>query len=177
MVPAGPVRSMAIGKETSTAGSDLIPVQVKGLWGYAHSQTPSQLAIRPQFTHATPFVERLAAVAAGGKWGYIDASGAFRIPAQFNSAEPFAGGVAKVTTGDGKQIRYIDPVGAFLTGRAALLQNSRQPGLPAGDLPAGMCPSAPRTFPATKAGAPNGPETACRRWSADACRCPRELAR
>jgi hypothetical protein len=118
MVPAGPVRSMPIGKETSTAGSDLIPIQVKGLWGYAHSQTPSQLVIRPQFTHATPFAEGLAAVAAAGKWGYIDASGAFRIPAQFNSAAPFAGGVAKVTSGDGKQIRYIDPAGAFVTGHA-----------------------------------------------------------
>jgi hypothetical protein len=109
---------MPIGKETSTAGSDLIPIQVKGLWGYAHSQTPSQLVIRPQFTHATPFAEGLAAVAAAGKWGYIDASGAFRIPAQFNSAAPFAGSVAKVTSGDGKQIRYIDPAGAFVTGHA-----------------------------------------------------------
>jgi hypothetical protein len=116
MVPAGPIRSIPIGKETSTAESDLIPVQVKGLWGYAHSRTPSQLVIRPQFTHATPFAEGLAAVSAvGQKWGYIDPSGAFRISAQFNSAAPFAGGVAKVTIGNGK-IRYIDAAGAFVTG-------------------------------------------------------------
>jgi hypothetical protein len=48
----------------------------------------------------------------------IDASGAFHIPAQFSSAAPFAGGVANVTSGDGKQIRYIDPAGAFVTGHA-----------------------------------------------------------
>jgi hypothetical protein len=113
-VPAGPVRSIPIRKETSTAGSDLIPVQLKGLWGYAHSQTPSQFVIRPQFTDATLFAEGLAAVAAAGKWGYIDASGAFRIPARFCSAAPFAGGVAKVTSCDGKRIRYVDPAGAFV---------------------------------------------------------------
>lgn len=131
-VPTGPARPMPTGKETSTAppsdsartkiyanvpvdhpaGSNLVPVQVNGLWGYANSQTPAQTVIRPQFTHAMPFSEGLAAVAAAGKWGYIDPAGAFRIRAQFDDAAPFAGGIAKVTVE--KRIRYINSTGAFV---------------------------------------------------------------
>jgi hypothetical protein len=79
--------------------------------------------IRPQFTHALPFTEGLAAVALAGKWGYIDASGSFRIPAQFEDAAPFADGVAKVTTGSGdrKQIRYIDSAGVVVAGKPSLV--------------------------------------------------------
>ena len=132
--PTGPVRPMPSGKETSAAppsdsakakiytnapvnrsdSSSLTPVQVKGLWGYAPSQTPTQIVIRAQFTHAMPFAEGLAAVAVAGKWGYIDSSGTFRIPVQFDEAASFAGGVARVTIG--QRIRYIDPTGAFVSG-------------------------------------------------------------
>ncbi len=112
-VPTGPVQPMP---KNETAGSDLVPIEVNGLWGYVHSQAPSRLAIRPQFTQAMRFTEGLAAVAIAGKWGYIDASGALRIPAQYNEAAPFAGGVAKVTPANGKQTRYIDSTGAFVPG-------------------------------------------------------------
>jgi hypothetical protein len=128
------MRPMPMGSETSTAvpsdstvgkayarapvgrsdGSDLVPVRVNGLWGYAHARTSSQLAISPRFAHAKRFTEGVAAVAVAGKWGYIDPSGAFRIPAQFDAAEPFAGGVAKVTRRDTKEILYIDPRGAVV---------------------------------------------------------------
>lgn len=137
-VPEGPVHPGPKGNETSTppaspsaaakahanvpidrsAGRDLVPVQVNGLWGYANSHSPQALAIRPRFTHALQFSEGLAAVAIANKWGYIDASGAFRIPAQFQAAAPFSGGVARVTSAGGKQVRYIDTTGAFVPGPA-----------------------------------------------------------
>ena len=117
-VPAGPRQAAPKGPETSTgvAESDLAPIRLHGLWGYAHSGNSSRIAIQPRFTQALPFSEGLAAVAVAGVWGYIDTTGAFRIPAQFHEAAPFSGGVAKVSAGDPKQIRYIDSAGNYVPG-------------------------------------------------------------
>jgi hypothetical protein len=44
------------------------------------------------------FSEGLASVERGGKWGYIDRSGRYSIPATFDSAMPFCDGIAAVET-------------------------------------------------------------------------------
>jgi hypothetical protein len=44
------------------------------------------------------FSEGLASVQLNGKMGYIDSKGQFVIPATFDSAMPFCGGVAAVAT-------------------------------------------------------------------------------
>ena len=75
---------------------------------------PSELVIRPQFAHALRFTEGLAAVAMADKWGYIDPTGAFRIPARFQAAAPFVRGVAKVRAEN--RVRYIDSTGSFVPG-------------------------------------------------------------
>jgi hypothetical protein len=102
-------------------------------WGFADVRTGA-LKIRPQYTKALPFSEHLAAVCTGacndtydktftkteasGKWGFIDASAPFVISPQFDNAEWFHKGVAKVTLGSGDNARsgYIDQHGAFVAG-------------------------------------------------------------
>lgn len=53
--------------------------------------------------------------AADGKWGFIDATGKFRIPAEYNSAGEFSDGVAYVYrwTGDRRVNGIVDPSGKF----------------------------------------------------------------
>ncbi|MGA2601842.1 MAG: WG repeat-containing protein [Bryobacteraceae bacterium] len=105
-----------------------------GRWGFADVRTGA-IKIRPQFTSARPFTEHLAAVCTGGcnetyddktytttkatgKWGFIDPSGAQIISQQFDEAQNFYKGIAKVTLGSGDSAKsgYIDPRGAFVAG-------------------------------------------------------------
>ena len=50
---------------------------------------------------------------ADGKWGFIDRTGRFAIAPRFNEAHPFAGGLAQVTTTDGKK-QLIDESGKVI---------------------------------------------------------------
>jgi hypothetical protein len=105
-----------------------------GRWGFADVRT-GNLKIRPQFGMVLPFNERLAAVCTGvcnddfdmktlkktevtGKWGFIDLTGAFVIPPQFDAAEGFFKGLSRVTLGskDAAKSGYIDSHGAFVAG-------------------------------------------------------------
>jgi hypothetical protein len=51
-----------------------------------------------------------------GKWGYIDSKGTFVINPQFDDADPFQNGLAKVELGKGDQakIAYIDKTCKFV---------------------------------------------------------------
>lgn len=63
------------------------------------------------FVEVLPFSEGLAAVRSGEKWGFIDRSGRFVIPPQFNLVlEGFADGLARVYFSD-YQVRFIDKTG------------------------------------------------------------------
>ncbi len=53
-----------------------------------------------------------AAKSSNGKWGYKDASGAYRIPPQFETATNFSEGLAAVALH--KKIGYIDPTGKMV---------------------------------------------------------------
>lgn len=46
-------------------------------------------------------------------WGYIDRTGRFAIAPQFREARPFAGGLARVATAEGKR-RLIDRSGKVI---------------------------------------------------------------
>jgi hypothetical protein len=105
-------------------------------WGYI--DTTGKLAISDRFQFAADFCEGLAAVnegglpflavdfawgcpmvdrtgrrpcypMMGGKWGYINRSGELVIPLQFDEAQSFADGLARVKTDD--RYRFIKPNG------------------------------------------------------------------
>jgi S1-C subfamily serine protease len=105
---------------TNTRGKEvtdtvpLFPAVKDGKYGFIDIR--GQFVIPPSFTNAGNFSEGLAAVlvggeahlerssdgspyitSEGGKWGYIDRTGAMAIPPQFGSAMPFSEGLALVT--------------------------------------------------------------------------------
>jgi hypothetical protein len=75
-----------------------------GTWGFEpQTSTASRLIIT-----ALRFTGGLAAVRMeSGKWGYIDKAGKFVIPPQFERAEPFSDGMARVGL-DSEQSGYIE---------------------------------------------------------------------
>ncbi len=97
--------------------TDLIGVVVGGRLGYANRQ--GDIVIEPKFVAPSPeaFREGLKRVRLnpGGKEGYIDQTGRFAIPPQFDKAEEFFEGRAFVQRGT--QSGYIDTTGKFLEGQ------------------------------------------------------------
>lgn len=103
-------------------------------WGFVDKT--GKVAVPLQFGAARAFNEGLAAVCVGsctsyvkgryrpeysperfeGKWGYIDAKGAFVINPQFDEAYYFENGIAQVTIGKGADAKsaYIDKTGKFV---------------------------------------------------------------
>ena len=63
------------------------------------------------FDDYSPFMEGLAGVENGGKWGYIDKQGNFKIRAQFDAVSPFFEGIAGVSIAD--KWGFIDKKGSF----------------------------------------------------------------
>jgi hypothetical protein len=67
---------------------------------------------------ASSFSEGLAAVSRDGRWGYIDASGAWVIPPRFAAVEKFSEGLAVVMTGEYSnettRFGFIDRTGKFV---------------------------------------------------------------
>jgi hypothetical protein len=104
----------ACGRRTTYGTSDragLFVVRIGDKEGYIDRS--GKVAIAPQFDHAMPFSEGLAAVniggklggswfanISGGKWGYIDRSGSYIVKPQFDEAWPFSGGRAAVRIGN-----------------------------------------------------------------------------
>jgi uncharacterized protein (TIGR02145 family) len=102
----------------------LAAVSIDGKWGYVDER--GEVVIAPRFDYADGFSEGLAPVTVGverrfaedirmvvdvdrGKTGFIDRSGAFVIPPQFDAAGRFSQGLSAVRSGD--VTRYIDPSG------------------------------------------------------------------
>jgi hypothetical protein len=97
-----------------------------GLWGYVDKA--GQMVVPPRFTDvdggaqlyaysadpspAGPFSAGLAAVHTEAGWGFIDMTGAWVIPAQFEQAGAFAEGVAAVESGG--LWGYVDRTGAWV---------------------------------------------------------------
>lgn len=104
----------------------LFPAVKDGKYGFI--DVHGQFVIPPSFTDAQAFSEGLAAVYVGGesylkrsmsdgdpyisyeggKWGYIDRTGALAIPPQFGSAYPFSEGFALVTLAKGSKTPSLD---------------------------------------------------------------------
>src|SRR5207249_1477743 len=95
----------------------LAAVRLGDKWGYIDKQ--GMLVISPRFDRASMFAEGLAAVeidrtgdrsavcqtddaSCVGKWGYIDKRGTLVIAAQFDAAEGFREGLARVELGKAK---------------------------------------------------------------------------
>lgn len=74
-----------------------------GLWGYKQYNS---VVIKPRFQKAGPFVEGLAPVKMGGKYGYVDKDGKCVVPYRYESAGVFSEGLARVAI-NGKY-GYID---------------------------------------------------------------------
>ena len=77
----------------------------EGLYGYVKRDGAR---IRPQWLDACDFSEGLAAVRQGGKWGFIDESGALVIPCQWDYVGSFSNGRALVFNGSLKSMNYPD---------------------------------------------------------------------
>lgn len=58
--------------------------------GYGFMNTLGRIVVEPQFSYPCFFKANLACVEYEGKWGYIDRSGKFVIPPQFDEAEDFS---------------------------------------------------------------------------------------
>ena len=50
------------------------------------------MVITPQFDYAAPFVDGIAVVNIGEKWGFINTEGEYILPLQFDQAESFSEG-------------------------------------------------------------------------------------
>ena len=93
--------------EVKYGPGDYIPIQAPdGLWGYKHYNS---IAIRPKYQQAGPFMEGLAPVMLGGKYGYIDKDGTCSIPYKFETAGIFNEGLALVSLNG--RFGYIDRTG------------------------------------------------------------------
>ena len=95
------------------AQATLLPIQVKGLWGYIDGK--GQIAIKPQFQNARGFSDGLAAVSDGsvnGKCGYINDVGHLAIDVIFAHCGDFYGGLAAAETGE--KFGYINTRGSFV---------------------------------------------------------------
>lgn len=71
------------------------------------------------YEDADRFSEGRAAVCKGGKWGYINSGGELVVPLQYDSAEPFQNGFARVSIGDSSagapmQMGIIDTAGNLI---------------------------------------------------------------
>jgi len=101
------------GPKSHSFSEGLVPIEIKGQTGFIDKS--GKVVIAPQFEDVEDFSAGLAAVkvrsnettwcardASGSregftmKWGYIDKSGKFVIPPQFESAAPFAEGLAVI---------------------------------------------------------------------------------
>jgi len=101
------------GPKSHSFAEGLVPIEIKGQIGFIDKS--GKVAIAPQFEDVEDFSAGLAAVkvrssettwcardASGSregftmKWGYVDKSGMFVIPPQFESAAPFAEGAAVI---------------------------------------------------------------------------------
>src|SRR5882724_6964540 len=101
------------GPKSHSFSEGLVPIEIKGQTGFIDKS--GKIAIAPQFEDVEDFSAGLAAVkvrsnettwcareASGSregftmKWGYVDKSGKFVIPPQFESAAPFAEGLAVI---------------------------------------------------------------------------------
>lgn len=87
--------------------SDYVPIKSPdGLWGYKQFNS---IIIKPKYQEAGPFLEGLAPVMLGGKYGYIDKEGSCAIPYRFESAGVFSEGLARVSMNG--RYGYIDRTG------------------------------------------------------------------
>ncbi|WP_127530227.1 WG repeat-containing protein [Paenibacillus kobensis] len=83
----------------------------------AYASESLAYGIEPQYESAGVFFEGLAAVQKGGKWGYIDKTGAVVVPFQYDAAQQLSGGLAVVgllTDGEMK-FGYINGQGKEVT--------------------------------------------------------------
>jgi hypothetical protein len=72
------------------------------------------LAFHPNaFAQVVPKGTQLKSVYVNGRWGYADPGGKAVIAARFDAALPFAGGLARVATADGKK-QLIDGTGKLI---------------------------------------------------------------
>lgn len=111
--------------------SDYIPIKSsEGLWGYKYFNA---VAVKPKYQEAGPFMEGLAPVKLGGKYGYIDKDGKCVIPYKYESAGVFSEGLARVSMNgkygyidrNGKQVipyKFSD-AGDFIDGLAEVIFN------------------------------------------------------
>jgi hypothetical protein len=69
----------------------------------------------PDFEEAWLFNEGLAGVRINGKWGFIDRRGKLVIPAKFDAADSFCGGLAVVAVKKGDKLKFgfIDKTGKY----------------------------------------------------------------
>lgn len=101
--------------------STFIPAGIYGvtryrrLWGFVQETTGR--ATRPMFDEVRSYAESRAAVCYGGRWGYLDAGGAWANSPTYLTATSFRRGVAEVTTGERevRQVCYATAPGNFGT--------------------------------------------------------------
>lgn len=75
----------------------------------------------PEYEDASEFAEGLAAVQVDDKWGFVDTSGAWVIPAQFSYVENFWHGLARVAWKDG-EYGYVNKKGEVVWKNIAVEQ-------------------------------------------------------
>jgi hypothetical protein len=99
--PPPPVASPEKASADTQPSPMLLPVAMKGLWGYIDGD--AGMILRPQYQRAERFAEGLAAVQKNGLWGFINEAGDMVIPPQYEA---------------------VDPEG-FSSGRVAVMRNGR----------------------------------------------------
>ena len=97
----------------------LAPVREGMLWFFIDHAGNVAAKLPPNVRHAMPLSEGRALVSAdrdvpGRKLGYLDRAGQWAIPPQWDDAEPFANGRARVGDWRYRTTAYIDPAGKIV---------------------------------------------------------------
>ncbi len=108
-------------KLSADFSSGVAPVNVTGKgWGLIDLQ--GKFAVEPQFFSIGKFSEGLAPAAVGDfnkhRWGYINNKGKIVVPAEYDRAEPFAGGLGRVWM-RGKGLGFVNATGKLVIGPLA----------------------------------------------------------
>lgn len=72
----------------------LIPVKIKGAWGYANKQ--GEVVINPDYEDTYPFYGKIAAVSIDGKFGFIDLEGNVIVEPQYQAVVVSSEGLCTV---------------------------------------------------------------------------------
>lgn len=108
---------------TPILANGLIPVKIKGAWGYANKK--GEVVINPEYTDVSPFLGKIAAVNIKGKIGFIDLKGNIVVEPQYQGVAGYSEGLW--TVGKNGLVGFVDESGNEVIKCQFTIQNDAIP--------------------------------------------------